>query len=79
MWMIFLVAEEVATAAMEVEGETSTKKKINLRSMKNEDNQYPAWMTTKKIHRHARILKKKNKENTKQARMNKIWKLANAL
>jgi hypothetical protein len=64
---------------MEVDGETTKKRKINLRSMKNEDNQYPPWMTTKKIHRHAKLLKKKNKENTKQARMSKIWKLANAL
>lgn len=72
---------------MEVEGQAEgedgqkgkKKRKASLKSMKNEDGRYPAWMTTKKIRRHARIQKKKQKRTTKEAKMTRNWKLANSL
>ena len=62
---------------MEVEGETGKKKyKVSLRKMRNEDNKYPAWMTTKKIRKHKNLMKVKEKRNRKEAKQSKLWKMA---
>lgn len=67
---------------MEVEGETTKPKRFwkpNLKTMKNEKNQYPVWMSNKKIKRHIRIQKKVSKRKSKEAKMSKAWKIASSL
>lgn len=66
---------------MEVESEGAPvqqkkKRKCSLKTMRNEDNQYPVWMSAKKIKRHVRLMKKKDKRNTKTVKMSRNWKLA---
>jgi hypothetical protein len=70
---------------MEVEGEDlkvsndgNKKRKPNLKTMRTEENKYPAWMSTKKIKRHARMLRKKEKKNLKTVRMSRQWKVVNS-
>ena len=70
---------------MEVEGEdlkaskdSNKKRKANLKTMKTEENKYPAWMSTKKIKRHARMLKKKEKKNLKTVSQSRQWKIVNS-
>lgn len=66
-------------ASMEVEGDSKKKYKISLRKMKNEENKFPAWMTTKKIRKHKNLMKIKDKRNRKSVRDGKKWKLANSI
>lgn len=71
---------------MEVEGDDSSvvsengvQRKLckpNLKTMRNEKNQFPSWMSTKKIKYHKRLTKRSVKRNTKEAKKNKIWKRA---
>ncbi|KAK4023871.1 protein LLP homolog [Daphnia magna] len=77
---------EAQEGSMEVEGDDSSvvsengvQRKLckpNLKTMRNEKNQFPSWMSTKKIKYHKRLTKRSVKRNTKEAKKNKIWKRA---
>ena len=74
---------ETQEASMEVEGETPAAeeppkktRRPNLATMKNEKNQYPVWMSTKKIRHHKKLQKKIAKRTSKSAKMAKHWKTA---
>ena len=71
---------ETKETVMEVEDDAANKKKykISLRKMKNEKNEYPSWMTTKKIRKHVNLMKHKEKRNRKEVKSGKKWKLANS-
>jgi len=75
----FETTETNTEASMEVEGDSKKKYKISLRKMKNEENKFPAWMTTKKIRKHKNLMKIKDKRNRKSVRDGKKWKLANSI
>ena len=62
------------------EGGTSRKlRKPNTKTMRNEKNQFPVWMSSKKIKYHKRLTKKSAKRNTKEAKKTKQWKRACSL
>lgn len=65
--------------SMDAEDTDAKKKyKVSLRKMKNENNEYPAWMTTKKIRKHKNLMKHKEKRKQKDIKNGKKWKLANS-
>ena len=75
-------SESVTTEGESVttEGGMSRKfRKPNTKTMRNEKNQFPVWMSTKKIKYHKRLTKKSAKRNTKEAKKTKQWKRACSL
>ena len=86
---IYLILQFVESDedSMDVEGDsesvtggTSRKlRKPNTKTMRNEKNQFPVWMSSKKIKYHKRLTKKSAKRNTKEAKKTKQWKRACSL